>query len=70
MIDKLMSMEEAINLVQDGDTIWINSFSAVASPMALAPEAQAVTAGMAGPLQPKRMAIMPEAMLAIIMGMQ
>ena len=42
----------------------------MASPMALEPEAQAVTAGMAGPLQAKRMAIMPEAMLAIIIGMK
>lgn len=30
-----MSMEEAVNLVKDGDTIWINSFSAVASPVNL-----------------------------------
>ncbi len=35
MIDKLTSIEDAINLVQDGDTIWINSFSAVASPVDL-----------------------------------
>jgi len=35
MISKLMSMEDAINLVKDGDTIWINSFSAVASPVNL-----------------------------------
>ena len=35
MIDKLMSMEDAIALVNDGDTIWINSFSAVASPVDL-----------------------------------
>ena len=42
----------------------------MASPMALEPEAQAVTIGMAGPLQPKRMAIMLEAMLAIIIGIK
>jgi len=35
MIDKLMTMEDAIALVRDGDTIWINSFSAVASPVDL-----------------------------------
>ena len=35
MIDKLMSMSDAIGLVRDGDTIWINSFSAVASPVDL-----------------------------------
>ena len=35
MISKLMSMEDAVNLVKDGDTIWINSFSAVASPVNL-----------------------------------
>ena len=35
MIDKLTSIEDAINMVQDGDTIWINSFSAVASPVDL-----------------------------------
>ncbi len=32
---KVMSMEEAIGLVKDGDTIWINSFAAVASPVSL-----------------------------------
>ena len=35
MISKLMSMEDAVSLVQDGDTIWINSFSAIASPVNL-----------------------------------
>ena len=35
MAGKIMSMEEAVNLVKDGDTIWINSFSAVASPVNL-----------------------------------
>ncbi|MCD8099959.1 MAG: propionate CoA-transferase [Oscillospiraceae bacterium] len=35
MTDKIVSMEEAIGLVKDGDTIWINSFSAVASPVEL-----------------------------------
>ncbi|MBR6230755.1 MAG: propionate CoA-transferase [Lachnospiraceae bacterium] len=33
--DKIISMEEAVNLVKDGDTIWINSFGAVASPVNL-----------------------------------
>ena len=42
----------------------------MASPMALLPEAQAVTSGIAGPLQPKRMAIRPEAILAIIIGIK
>jgi len=35
MISKIMTMEDAVNLVKDGDTIWINSFSAVASPVNL-----------------------------------
>lgn len=35
MVNKIMSMEEAISLVKDGDTIWINSFAAVASPVNL-----------------------------------
>ena len=35
MTSKIMSMEEAIGLVKDGDTIWINSFAAVASPVNL-----------------------------------
>ena len=35
MQSKFMSMEEAVGLVKDGDTIWINSFSAVASPVNL-----------------------------------
>ena len=34
-MSKIMSMEEAASLVHDGDTIWINSFSAVASPVEL-----------------------------------
>ncbi len=32
---KMMTIEEAVNLVKDGDTIWINSFAAVASPVQL-----------------------------------
>lgn len=35
MTNKIMSMDDAINLVKDGDTIWINSFAAVASPINL-----------------------------------
>jgi len=35
MNNKFMSMEEAVALVKDGDTIWINSFSAIASPVNL-----------------------------------
>ena len=35
MTNKIMSMDDAINLVRDGDTIWINSFAAVASPVNL-----------------------------------
>ena len=35
MNSKIMTMEDAINLVKDGDTIWINSFSAIASPVNL-----------------------------------
>ena len=35
MKSKLMSMEDAIGLVKDGDTIWINAFAAVASPIHL-----------------------------------
>ena len=35
MVSKFGSMEDAVNLVKDGDTIWINSFSAVASPVNL-----------------------------------
>ena len=35
MASKIMSIEEAINLIKDGDTIWINSFAAVASPVNL-----------------------------------
>lgn len=34
-MNKIMNMEEAINLVNDGDTIWINAFSAIASPVEL-----------------------------------
>ena len=34
-MNKIISMEEAVALVQDGSTIWINSFSAVASPVEL-----------------------------------
>ena len=32
---KLMTMEEAVGLVKDGDTIWINAFGACASPIEL-----------------------------------
>ena len=35
MNSKFMSMEDAVSLVRDGDTIWINSFSAIASPVNL-----------------------------------
>ena len=35
MKNKIVSIEEAIGLIKDGDTIWINSFSAVASPTSL-----------------------------------
>lgn len=35
MNSKFMSIEQAIGLVKDGDTIWINSFSAIASPVNL-----------------------------------
>ena len=35
MKNKIVSMEEAIGLIKDGDTIWSNSFSAVASPTSL-----------------------------------
>ena len=42
----------------------------MASPMALVPEAQAVTEGIAAPRQLKRMAIIPAAMLAMSMGIK
>ena len=35
MKSKIMTMDEAISLVKDGDTIWINSFGAIASPVNL-----------------------------------
>lgn len=35
MVSKIMNIEDAVNLVKDGDTIWINSFAAVASPVQL-----------------------------------
>ncbi len=35
MTDKLMSMDKAMDLIKDGDTIWINAFAAVASPIDL-----------------------------------
>ena len=35
MVNKIVSMEDAISLVKDGDTIWVNSFAAVASPVNL-----------------------------------
>lgn len=34
-MSKIMSLEDAVALIRDGDTIWINSFSAVASPIEL-----------------------------------
>lgn len=34
-MSKIMNLEQAVSLIQDGDTIWINSFSAVASPVEL-----------------------------------
>lgn len=34
-MSKIMSLEEAVAMIRDGDTIWINSFSAVASPIEL-----------------------------------
>lgn len=40
----------------------------MASPMALEPEAQAVTAGIAEPRQSWRIAIIPDAIFAIIIG--
>ena len=40
----------------------------IASPMALEPEAQAVTAGIAGPRQSWRIAIRPDAIFPIIIG--
>ena len=42
----------------------------IASPIALLPEAQAVTIGRAGPVQEKRIAIIALAMFAIIIGMK
>ena len=32
---KVISLQEAANLVKDGDTIWINAFAACASPIDL-----------------------------------
>lgn len=34
-MNKIISLQEAANLVKDGDVIWINSFSAIASPVDL-----------------------------------
>lgn len=34
-MNKIVSMEDAVSLIRDNDTIWINSFSAVASPVEL-----------------------------------
>ena len=34
-MNKLMSVDEAVKLFQDGDTIWINAFAACASPVEL-----------------------------------
>jgi len=34
-MSKIMSLGEAVAMIRDGDTIWINSFSAVASPIEL-----------------------------------
>lgn len=35
MKNKFMSLEEAAELVKDGDTIWVNAFAAIASPVDL-----------------------------------
>ena len=35
MKSKIVSIEEAVSLIKDGDTLWINSFAAVASPIDL-----------------------------------
>ena len=34
-MDKFMTMEEAVGLVKDGDTIWVNAFGGCASPVDL-----------------------------------
>ena len=34
-MNKIMNIKDAIGLIKDGDTIWINSFAAVASPVDL-----------------------------------
>lgn len=34
-MNKIKTMEEAINLIKDGDTIWVNAFAATASPVDL-----------------------------------
>ncbi|MCQ2406382.1 MAG: propionate CoA-transferase [Oscillospiraceae bacterium] len=34
-MEKIMTLEQAVGLIKDGDTIWINSFAAVASPVEL-----------------------------------
>ena len=34
-MDKFLTMEQAVNLVQDGDTIWVNAFGGCASPVEL-----------------------------------
>ena len=35
MKNKIISMEEAMDLIKDGDTIWVNSFGGCASPVDL-----------------------------------
>ena len=32
-MNKIYTMEEAMDLIRDGDTIWVNAFAACASPV-------------------------------------
>ena len=34
-MNKIYTMEEAMDLIRDGDTIWVNAFAACASPVDL-----------------------------------
>ena len=34
-MSKIMSLEDAVGLIKDGDTIWVNAFAACASPIDL-----------------------------------
>ena len=34
-MSKIYTMEEAMDLIRDGDTIWVNAFAACASPVDL-----------------------------------